>query len=198
MNSNHENEKKNFIHAFVKANPTCFAPDLYDALDKHYPHQDRDAHRRLVYQTLPRDDRPWNRVHECPSCHMVATGLRNIQPLFGFRNMADGVRRVQSWCRECRKESAAQSYMPKGVSATRSTKAQKKAPKRMMRARRANPVRGVARNNTPFSQMHVPEIKAQYSASELRNALVSMGMPAYGNKTEMASRLYQSVRAPSN
>ena len=41
----------------------------------------------------------------CPSCQKVAVGYDAIIVDFGLRNMYDGVTRVQSWCRNCRKAS---------------------------------------------------------------------------------------------
>lgn len=42
----------------------------------------------------------------CPNCEKVASSHYEILSLFGFRNMSDGVTRVQSWCKECRKKSS--------------------------------------------------------------------------------------------
>ena len=41
----------------------------------------------------------------CPHCGKNAKGHSSIETEFGFRNMGDTTIRVQSWCRECRKES---------------------------------------------------------------------------------------------
>lgn len=41
----------------------------------------------------------------CPSCQKVAVGYDSIIADFGLRNMDDGITRVQSWCRNCRKAS---------------------------------------------------------------------------------------------
>lgn len=42
----------------------------------------------------------------CPNCQKVAVGYDSLIADFGLRNMGDGVIRVQSWCRNCRKASA--------------------------------------------------------------------------------------------
>jgi len=39
----------------------------------------------------------------CPQCYQTAEGITNIQKKFGLRKMTDGITRVQSWCRNCRK-----------------------------------------------------------------------------------------------
>lgn len=41
----------------------------------------------------------------CPHCLRTADGYDSIIKDFGLRNMDDGTTRVQSWCRDCRKES---------------------------------------------------------------------------------------------
>lgn len=38
----------------------------------------------------------------CPHCGRITSGKPAIHSFFGFRKMADGITRVQSWCRECR------------------------------------------------------------------------------------------------
>ncbi len=39
----------------------------------------------------------------CPQCFQTAEGIDSIKSRFGLRKMADGVTRVQSWCKDCRK-----------------------------------------------------------------------------------------------
>ena len=39
--------------------------------------------------------------HACPKCGLRADTYRDLEELFGFRNIPSGVR-AQSWCRECR------------------------------------------------------------------------------------------------
>ncbi len=39
---------------------------------------------------------------ECPCCTKRADDLDKIEELFGFRNMDDGRRIPQSYCRDCR------------------------------------------------------------------------------------------------
>ena len=39
---------------------------------------------------------------QCPCCEKFANGLDKIEELFGFRNMGDGRRIPQSYCRACR------------------------------------------------------------------------------------------------
>jgi len=41
----------------------------------------------------------------CPNCPRVASNYDEIIRDFGFRTMGNGVIRVQSWCKECRKKS---------------------------------------------------------------------------------------------
>jgi len=41
----------------------------------------------------------------CPQCFKTAIGIDATIKLFGLRNMADGVTRVQSWCKDCRNKS---------------------------------------------------------------------------------------------
>jgi len=41
----------------------------------------------------------------CPHCLKTAVGYDSIIQDFGLRNMDDGTTIVQSWCRDCRKES---------------------------------------------------------------------------------------------
>lgn len=41
---------------------------------------------------------------ECPTCGKLAVGNTQIQQLFGFRTMKEGVVRPQSYCRTCRTE----------------------------------------------------------------------------------------------
>ena len=38
----------------------------------------------------------------CPCCEREAYGNREIEELFGYRNMGDGRRIPQSYCRVCR------------------------------------------------------------------------------------------------
>jgi hypothetical protein len=42
----------------------------------------------------------------CPNCTKMAVSYDEILCDFGLRNMGDGTIRVQSWCKECRKNSA--------------------------------------------------------------------------------------------
>ncbi|MCG3865811.1 MULTISPECIES: hemagglutinin [unclassified Photobacterium] len=40
---------------------------------------------------------------ECPCCGLLTAGdLNEIEKLFGFRNMKDGKKICQSYCRHCR------------------------------------------------------------------------------------------------
>ena len=41
----------------------------------------------------------------CPRCYVEAKGTKKVIEFFGLRNMGNGIIRVQSHCRECRKES---------------------------------------------------------------------------------------------
>ncbi len=41
----------------------------------------------------------------CPHCFVTAMGFDEIVKDFGLRNMDDGTIRIQSWCRNCRKDS---------------------------------------------------------------------------------------------
>ena len=45
---------------------------------------------------------PYGDYAECPQCGKTAFGEDEIEELFGYRNMGDGRRIPQSWCRECR------------------------------------------------------------------------------------------------
>lgn len=40
----------------------------------------------------------------CPRCFKEAQGKKRVVELFGLRNMGNGIIRVQSHCRECRKQ----------------------------------------------------------------------------------------------
>jgi len=106
-------ERKEFIRDFIKNNPTCESSELYDALEEGWPSIARGGHRSLVYREIPEEDRPWTQGRECPKCDVKAEGLDAIEGVFGFRNMGNGVRRAQSWCRECRKEDARKRRMRK-------------------------------------------------------------------------------------
>jgi hypothetical protein len=41
-------------------------------------------------------------LHTCPKCGVQARGFNEIEELFGFRNMSNGISH-QSWCRTCRR-----------------------------------------------------------------------------------------------
>jgi len=45
---------------------------------------------------------PYGDYAECPQCGKTAFGEDEIEELFGYRNMGDGRRIPQSWCRKCR------------------------------------------------------------------------------------------------
>jgi len=38
----------------------------------------------------------------CPRCGKTARGKREVDHIFGLRNMGNGTIRVQSWCKDCR------------------------------------------------------------------------------------------------
>ena len=42
--------------------------------------------------------------HTCPKCGILANTYQNLDQLFGFRNITNGVR-PQSWCRGCRSKT---------------------------------------------------------------------------------------------
>ena len=45
---------------------------------------------------------PYGDYAECPKCGKVAYGEAEVEVDFGYRNMGDGKRIPQSWCRDCR------------------------------------------------------------------------------------------------
>ena len=53
----------------------------------------------VSYQTIIEDPT------SCPHCPATTAGYDSIIRDFGLRTMGDGTTRVQSWCRNCRKES---------------------------------------------------------------------------------------------
>lgn len=49
---------------------------------------------------------PYGDYAECPNCGKIAHGENEIEEEFGYRNMGDGRRIPQSWCRECRSKGS--------------------------------------------------------------------------------------------
>lgn len=41
----------------------------------------------------------------CPHCGITASGNSSVKNIFGFRNMGNGITRVQSWCKDCRSKT---------------------------------------------------------------------------------------------
>lgn len=117
-------QRKKFIQDWSRRNPAETLQKingLYDLLEEKWPEVTRGGHRGLVNRM-----QPWNTVaHVCPRCAQSVTGLAEIQEKFGFRRMGSGKQRIQSWCRECRKEGA------------RLKRLEKKAKREAMLAKRA-------------------------------------------------------------
>lgn len=43
-----------------------------------------------------------NSLHTCPNCKKTASNYQEMEEIFGFRNVPQGITN-QSWCRDCRK-----------------------------------------------------------------------------------------------
>jgi hypothetical protein len=51
---------------------------------------------------------PYKLFSQCPSCGVLAEGdLNSIEELFGFRQMKNGKKISQSYCRSCRRKNLA-------------------------------------------------------------------------------------------
>jgi hypothetical protein len=48
---------------------------------------------------------------KCPHCGKSASGQKEIEEKFGYRNMGDGRLIPQSWCRDCRIEERRETKM---------------------------------------------------------------------------------------
>ena len=157
-------DRKEFIHKWVRENPTGEATALYDAMEKAYPKQDRSKHRQLVYRELEPEDRPWEQRHACPSCEIEAQGLESLDQVFGFRNMSDGKRRVQSWCRACRREDALRRRAKKGGSSSKKSK-------------------------DKFAVKSAAAIKEEFTIPDLKDELRKRDLKVSGNKPDLIHRL---------
>jgi len=53
---------------------------------------------------------PYGTYAECPCCRKVAKGEQEIEEKFGYRNMENGDRIPQSYCRACRSAGCKSGY----------------------------------------------------------------------------------------
>ena len=51
---------------------------------------------------VPNEDEAVPALATCPQCEKVAETVEQVEKRFGYRVMANGSTRVQSWCRCCR------------------------------------------------------------------------------------------------
>jgi len=183
--------RKDFIQSFIKQHPTCEAGGLYDALEKEWPNVSRGGHRSLVYRELDEAERPWERTHACPKCEVEAQGLEAIDATFGFRNMSDGKRRVQSWCRQCRKEDARKRRKKKAKAEAKAEKAKAKPKKKAKKAKAKKAEKPVEEKSV--TEMTVAELQDQFTKKELKAKLDALDLKVGGNKPELAERLHAVV-----
>lgn len=179
-------ERKEFIHEFVKNNPTCEATELYDALSDGWPDISRGGHRSLVYRELPEEVRPWEREYKCPTCGVEAQGLEAVHDVFGFRN--DGKRRAQSWCRSCRKEDARKRREAKKKEAEARRAAEEES-----RLQVAKAAEEAIKVDTPLLDMSPEEMAEALTVKDLKKALREVDAIVSGRKDELVSRLHETI-----
>ena len=106
-------ERKEAILSFMKHNPVKPSTACYDMLEKKFPELSRKTHRNFVYFLEEQGliVRPENKEFTCPHCGIDVKGVKKGEEVFGFRNMHDGIKRIQSWCRECRIRDSKRRYL---------------------------------------------------------------------------------------